>query len=362
MTSVYLMPSEKEPALLRSLVFWPNFRFEISPKRLFLCEIMAQYQEPFFRIVERPEEADFFAVPYEYFFAEDSCPEYLARVFALAKAAGKKVLLFDYTDYVDRTAKIPAHAILFRVSAYRHHKQRNEIVMPYFVEDIGKNHSFELKEKGKKASVGYCGQSRFGSALRRWRAQTKRFFSLLRWVLLMDPEPFVHSRGIFFRAAALALLRADTEITCNFIERSFYSLHRTSGKFDQSAVRREYIENLRENDFALCVRGDANNSQRLYETLSAGRIPLFVDTDCALPLEESIDYDSVMLRVHARDMRELPARMRTWWEGETEESFLMRQKHAREIYYEEYLRLDRFFERVFDRERSPYRDMLYAAL
>lgn len=356
MVKVYI-EKKNAPEFPYSLVFWPNFKFEISPKRLFLQEIMAQYQEPFFTVVERSEEADFFAVPYEYFFAEDACPEYLARVFALAKAAGKKVLLFDYTDYVDRTAKIPSHAVLFRVSAYRHHKQSNEIIMPYFVEDMGARYGIGPKEKGTSCVVGYCGQSRFGTETKRFRAQVKQFAHSLALRLSGDAEPSAHVRGIFWRGRALDML-VRGGIKTSFIERAFYSLHRFGISLQPAVVRHEYVENLRESDLAFCARGDANNSQRFYEALSASRVPLFLDTDCMLPLEEVIDYDRVMLRVPARELVTLPARIRSLWEKETPESFLARERRAREV-YEKYLRSDRFFALVSDRKRSPYMKLLY---
>lgn len=356
MTKVYI-EKQGAPELPYSLVFWPNFKFEISPKRLFLREIMEQYTEPFFTVVERPQEAEFFAVPYEYFFVADAYPAYLERVFALAKAAGKKVLLFDYTDYVDRKARIPAHAVLFRVSAYRHHKRQNEIIMPYFVEDMGMRFGVGPKEKGAASVVGYCGQSQFQNIGRKWRASLKWLFLSFLLRARGDTEPRTHKLGVLWRADALRILRAGGSMT-SFIERAFYSLHRGDNSFNPSEVRRAYVENLRECALALCVRGGANNSQRFYEALSASRVPLLLDTDCALPLEEIIDYDSVMLCVPAREIQTLPARVRSWWEKETPESFLARERRAREI-YEQYLRLDRFFSRVFHRERSPYLHLLF---
>lgn len=357
MIAVYIEKKDAPVHLPYSLVFWPNFRFEISPKRLFLREIMVQYQEPFFHIVERPEEAEFFAVPFEYFFVQKEHPEYLTRVFASAHAAQKKVLLFDYTDYVDWMPVLPPHAILFRVSAYRHHKRQNEIVMPYFVEDMGARYGITPKEKAEKPIVGYCGQSKFGSRMKALRAHLKWLAQAAARVLSGDPDCAAHRRGIFWRQAALRTLR-DSGVEQRVIERPFYALHRFSNAFDPNTVRREYIENLRECTVALCVRGDANASQRLYEALSAGRIPLLIDTDCVLPLEEVISYDSVMLRVSSRDIQTLPARVRSWWEKETPESFLARERRAREI-YERYLRLDRFFAFVFAREKSPYKNLLY---
>lgn len=358
MIKVYIEKQGAPEHLPYSLVFWPNFRFEISPKRLFLREIMAQYQEPFFTVVERADEADFFAVPYEYFFVVDACPAYLERVFALAKAAGKKVLLFDYTDYVDRTPPIPSHAVLFRVSAYRHHKKQNEIVMPYFVEDMDARFDIAPKEKGAEPVVGYCGQSRFGSSAKVFCARMKRFLYALRLRFARDPEPSAHERGIFWRARALRLLRA-AGVALLLKERSFYSLHHATAPHDTALLRREYADNLRDANLALTARGDANMSQRFYEALSASRIPLFLDTDCVLPLEEIIPYDRVMLRVSSREIETLPACVRAWWEKETPESFLARQRRAREV-YEKYLHLDRFFALVFDREKSPYKQLLFS--
>ncbi len=356
MTTVYI-EQQNAPELPLSLVFWPNFKFEISPKRLFLREIMAQYQKPFFEIVSDISVADFVAVPYEYVEARQRAPQYLERVFALAKSAHKKVLLFDYSDYVDTEIRIPDHAVLFRVSAYRHHKRQNEIVMPYFVEDMGARYGLAPKEKGDRCVVGYCGQSRFSGGARALRARLKWVFFSLWLRLTGDREPSVHQRGIFWRGRVLALLRRGG-INTSFVERPFYSLHRFSASLDARVLRRAFVENLRVCDLALCVRGDANSSQRFYEALSASRIPLFLDTDCVLPLEEIIRYDEAVLRVPSRELITLPVRIREWWGGQTSESFLARERRAREI-YEKYLRLDRYFEIVFDREKSPYRILLW---
>ncbi len=356
MTKVYI-ERQGAPELTPSLAFWPNFRFTISPKLLFRQEIAAQYQTPFFEIVSEVSRADFVAVPHEYFEAVQYAPEYLERVFALAKTARKKVLLFDYSDFVETEARIPADAVLFRISAYRHHKKQNELVMPYFVEDMGVRYGIAAREKGDTGIVGYCGQSKFGSPWRRLRARVKRLAQSALLRLRRDPYPAAHERGVFWRARALSLLRR-AGVATSFIERPFYSLHRFSAPLDPATLRREFVENLRGCALALCVRGDANASQRFFEALSASRIPLFLDTDCSLPLEEIIDYDRVMLRVPARELALLPARVREWWSGETPESFLAMEHRAREV-YETYLRLDRFFAIVFDREKSPYRQTLF---
>ncbi len=359
MTNVYI-EKEGAPELPMSLVFWPNYRFEISPKRLFLRDIMAQYKTPFFEVVADPTEADFFAVPYEYFDVADRYPAYLLRVYEKARMAGKKVLLFDYTDYVDRIPEFPAHAVLFRVSVYRHHKQPNELLMPYFVEDLGTRYAIGPKEWKGEPSIGYCGQSDFGTSWRHIRARVKWGLSFLLLLLRFDAKPLVHQRGIFWRKRALAIIKRS-ELKSDITVRRFYALHQKSGSFNAEEVRATYVENLRANDFSLCVRGDANASQRFYETLSASRIPLFVDTDCVLPLEEIIDYDKVMLRVSWRDLVVFPQKVREFVTKASASDARRIEQDARAV-YDEYLRLDRFFSLVFDRNSSPYRDILYTTL
>lgn len=359
MTKVYI-EKEGAPELLVSLVslvFWPNFRFEISPKRLFLRDILEQYKKPFFEVAPTPEEADFFAVPYEYFDVVDHYPAYLSSVYEKAERAGKKVLLFDYTDYVDRIPKLPLHSVLFRVSVYRHHKQQNELLMPYFVEDLGTRYSIGPKEWNGEPSIGYCGQSDFGTLMRHIRARVKWSLSRITLLVRFDKEPAVHKRGIFWRKKTLAILKRSG-LKADITVRRFYALHQKSGSFNPQEVRSTYVENLRANDFSLCVRGDANASQRFYETLSASRIPLFVDTDCVLPLEEVIDYDKILLRVSWRDLAVFPQKVREFLSTTSATDAIRIEQDAR-VVYDTYLRIDRFFARVFDRGTSPYASIIY---
>ncbi len=359
MIKVYIEQQEAPTQLPQSLVFWPNFRFEISQKRLFLREIMAQYERPFFEIAKRPELADFFAIPFEYFFVEKYNPEYLARVYSAAQTMKKKVLLFDYTDYVDRIPKLPPHAVFFRASAYRHHLTPREIVMPYFIEDFGKTISLHT-EKPSRAVVGFCGLSRYGSVKQALKAWLKRQGLRLLLTFWGDASPRVHASGIFWRTRALSALRQSNAVETRIIERASYSLHQGSVSGDPERIRAEYRKNLEASSLALCVRGDANASQRFYEALSAGRVPLLLDTDSALPLEALAPYEKCMIRVPYTEAMLLPERAAAWNSSQTAASFLEAEREAKAL-FQTYLRLDRYFELVFDPKRSPYKSILYGA-
>ncbi|MDO8619898.1 MAG: exostosin family protein [bacterium] len=356
MTNVYI-EQQGLPELTPSLVFWPNYRFPIKESRLFLRDIMAQYSEPFFNLVDRKEEADFFAVPFEYFDVVDGFGSYLARVYASAKEAGKKVLLFDYTDYVDRVPTLPKHAVLFRVSAYRHHKKENEFVMPYFVQDFG---SLPFSTKSPEPVIGFCGLSGYGRFPQSIKAEVKWYMTAVTLFLQGDRLRAVHRKGIYWRKQSLSVLRQTAGIKPAFVERHAYSLHRDSVEGTPERIRAEYTENLRASHLALVVRGDANASQRFYEALSAGRIPLFLDTNCVLPLEELVPYDSGMLRVPWTGLRTLGEVASKRYTMLTDTAFMEMERSARRI-FQGYLKLDRYFAIVFDKVHSPYRNVLYGA-
>ncbi|KKW12613.1 MAG: hypothetical protein UY50_C0005G0009 [Parcubacteria group bacterium GW2011_GWA2_49_9] len=322
MTKVYI-EQLGIPELPFALVFWPNFRFEIPSKRLFLREIMEQYQTPFFTVVKTPEEADFFAIPFEFFYVYDYDATYLQTVFALAKANGKKVLLFDYTDYVDRVPTLPPHAVLFRVSVYRHHKQPNEIVMPYFVEHFGLRYGITPRTGDRAIAVGYCGYSQFKNSVKKWRAYGKHILQQLALLSRFDRVPTVHTRGIFWRQRAMRLLQSSS-VLCRFVVRPFYSGHRMSITLDANDIRREYVENLRDCDLALC-------------------------------------YENCIVRVPSGKLANIAGIVQAWTKTHPAEPIAAMEGNAR-VVYDDYLRLDRFFSVVFDREQSPYAELLFTSI
>lgn len=55
-------------------------------------------------------------------------------------------------------------------------------------------------------------------------------------------------------------------------------------------------------DYALVARGRGNFSFRLYEAMSAGAIPVFIDTDCRLPFDDRIPYRELFVYVPVQDV------------------------------------------------------------
>ena len=95
-------------------------------------------------------------------------------------------------------------------------------------------------------------------------------------------------------------------------------------------------------DFVLCPKGDGNYSVRFYEALSLGRIPILIDTDMVLPLEETLDYSKFILRVDHADMHRLEDIVADFYEALSNEEFQAMQMEAREA-FATHLRYDSFF-------------------
>lgn len=82
-----------------------------------------------------------------------------------------------------------------------------------------------------------------------------------------------------------------------------------SSDADRERTQSEFDDNLRSSTYALCVRGTGNFSARFYEALSFGRVPLFVNTNCVLPLEDLIDWRSRSVWIEANDVDKIGDRL-----------------------------------------------------
>jgi len=82
------------------------------------------------------------------------------------------------------------------------------------------------------------------------------------------------------RTACLPVVMADSRIHTDCILRTQF----WGGKPHDAEVMREFRDNMKRSEFNLCLRGGGNFSMRLYQTLSAGRIPVLIVQDVAQDL------------------------------------------------------------------------------
>lgn len=346
MVKIFIPPNDIKD--LRYLpVLYPNLGVLINEKKLFADLGNRSMRYPVVEITQEVKDADFVLLPYEYFDVEKKYPKYLEDCVAVAQENRKKLLIFDLSDYTDQEINVP-YSWVFRIAGYVHRKKDNEIIMPFFVEDLAAYKKWQPRHKNGVPTVGFCGWAGFKSRTGQLKSLVKNLILDIKNVVVFDHNLDARKQGIYFRRKAIAALKKNVNITCNFIIRHSYSSHINTIEEKPEKLRAEYIENIAGSDFALAVRGDANASCRFYEILSMGRIPLFIDTDCVLPLQNEIDYKKIAILVDRRRIDKIGDVVAEFYRNLSDEEFIAMQKSARKV-FEEYLCADSFLNYVLSK-------------
>lgn len=338
------------PELRYLPVLYPNFGALMNEKKIFADRGNRSMRFPVVDVVKDLRKADFILLPHEYFDVADRYPEYMSEHLALAEKSGKKLLIFDLSDYSEKNIIVPK-AWVFRIAEYASRKRENVIVMPTFIEDLSGTGVPAPRPKGMMPIVGFCGWAGFRNSLEYLKFLIKNFLVDWRRLTTLNSEFVTHKQGIYFRRRALAALRngaACGQLSTNFIIRHSYSSHINTIEKPPEELRREYIANIADSDLALAVRGDANASCRFFEILSLGRVPLLVNTDCVLPLADELDYKKFTVFADHRDIPRLGKIVAEFWEHTSDEKFITMQKATREA-FEKYLRIDSFLAYILPR-------------
>jgi len=244
-----------------------------------------------------------------------------------ARAAGKPAAVFVGTD----EHKTVPHdgALVFQTSLLRSSRRSNEYAQPAWSEDFVSAHlggRLPIRRRGPRPVVGFCGLA----------PSRRGLLSRLR----------AHPTHTSIRARALRLLSEHGGIETNFVERErFLGGAITRGRLDLAAMKRvrdEYVQNMVESDYILCSRGAGNFSYRLYETLSCGRIPIFVDTDCVLPYDFAAPWREHLVWVDESQLASVGVRVAEFHEALGDGEFEELQRSCRRL-WEEYIAPEGFF-------------------
>jgi Exostosin family len=172
------------------------------------------------------------------------------------------------------------YGTVYRQSLFTDLRLPNEQAAPAEVADpqVEMNTTLSPRDFPSAPSVGFCG-----------------YVSnpLVRWVYRRAGR-IRKAEGLQLRARALRALRRTRGVGTNFIVRQMYRAG-MRGRFHHFAKgeykpRAQFWDNIFSNDYTLCLRGAGNFSYRLYEVLASARIPLFINTNCVLPLQDEIDW------------------------------------------------------------------------
>ncbi len=227
-----------------------------------------------------------------------------------------------------------SHIFYFRMGGFRRQLPAQNVGFPILVGDQFKNMGCFAFAKAKLPTVGFCGHAT-KSTVKKYKEYAKCLLENGRR-FLSNPfgttyEPLFASG--YERAKLLALLEASDLVKTHFIYRDNYRANAVTHA-QRDATTQEYFENMRHAAYVLCLRGVGNFSVRLYETLMMGKIPIFVDTDCILPFEDSINWKDHVVWVNWPDRKNIAEIVSNFHARISNDDFVQLQERNRQLWQE----------------------------
>ena len=296
------------------------------------------FDTTYYAITDDMHAADMVFAPYRHNWLLQFDNELLTECARVARASGLP-LLIDGSGDVETPLALD-NAYILRIGGYRFIRERGMIQVPPLADDLLERYQggrIDIRTKGEgKPIVGFAGWAKI-SFKQYLRTVVKELPVRVRGIF--DARYRACTKGVLWRQKAIRALQSSPQITFNLRARSTFSASPKTAEGDMHALRKEMVDTILQSDYALDVRGDANNSTRLFEILSLGRIPVIVDTERNFPFKDKIDYTSFALIVDFRDIKKLPERIEEFHKNISPERFEEMQRNAREAYVN-YFRID----------------------
>lgn len=256
----------------------------------------------------------------------------------LAKKLDKRIIIFCNGDD-SRIINWPKHVVVFRFALSRENNSPQELSFPHFHHDIFKSNNemagLDLRSKKSRPNVGFCGYAPpINTPYNFQKVKDIVKFGIYLFFKRKSNNSSTHA----VRTLCIIRMIFTRKINSNFIiRRSFafnkYGVLQPGGSTEKSLEQRiEYINNIKESDYVLCVRGIANSSIRLYESLCLGRLPLIINTQCIFPAEDFINYNQLGLVVDEKDIIKLPEILKRFHNSISNDEFQKRQIRSREVW------------------------------
>jgi hypothetical protein len=265
--------------------------------------------------------------------------ELAQRFVDLAGGVGLRTLIVVNHDSI---APLPIRGpmVVLRVSLDRRTRASWEFALPAWHEDIVDTHlggRLGFREYRSKPVVSFCGiAARTDPPLKR-----RIKFAAMR-ALKMLGYHWAHNDGIYLRQLAMSYLNASRRVDTSFIVRDAYFGGLELDQTVKARVRAEYIQNILDSDYVLCVRGWGNFSFRFFEAMSLGRTPVLVDTDCVLPFDFVHDYKKFCVIVPENEVHHVDQRVSEFHARFDSRSYRLHQEGVRSFWVE-WLAAEGFF-------------------
>lgn len=291
------------------------------------------------------QNADAILLPNNFNALSDESRAYIARYAKEGEKRNIPVYVFSFGDYSHKLHFDPRVRV-FLMSAYKSSLRPNDVLVPTTARTFDTVER-SLRKKQDIPVVSFCGFAGLKSP-KQW---IKYHLKNLGWNFAGLFNPFFYARkaGIYWRRKAMRALELSPVVRTRFIVRRSFSGAGRTIELSPAAARKEFIDSIVDADFVLTPKGDGNYSNRFLEALSLGRIPVLIDTDVLLPLEDTIPYEKIVVRVPMNKVAVTPKYVRDFYDSLTEAEWQERQKLARSTFLE-HLEQSQFFRNYFPTE------------
>jgi len=346
----YLLKSDAVNLNPMLLPFWSNFSETGDYPWMNRHEGYMEIGHTLFDMVPL-EEADFAVMPDDwktvvgelwYSKVNKQAKELYLQFAKKAEEAEKPLIVFFSCDRSDDKVPDLKNAFIFRHSGYRSQKKPRNFIWPSFCEDFVKHYfanQLPIRQKQEKPIIGFCGLTKQDS----WKFKFKRIayylYILPHWQYRTKCPPF---QGHILRNKVLEKLKSSDLVETNFVaENKMVFLGQTSSE-KRKKSRDEYIENMRSSDYIVCCRGTANFSNRIFETLCCGRIPILIDTDRSLPYDFIIDWKKYCVWIDEKEISNIGQKVAEFHQNLSPQEFVDLQLECRQ-FWQEWLSAEGFF-------------------
>ncbi len=272
------------------------------------------------------ENSDYVLVPHAWRHIKDN-PNYLAYLHNLSKET--PILVVNSGDISPRCNL--SNTVELRTFLHPWEKNGRKIVLPYPVMDK----IFKIRKWKPKPTISFMGYvpklgpgSFFGENIQ----------GLMR--------PIKSSVYLNRKLSTHKLEKLTSDFDVKLTKRSSFTAYSSNPNLEK--LIEEYNSELNGADYILCPRGAANTSMRFYESLSAGRTPILVDSGGSLPEMKTKEFwSSNVITVNLfRDWTKQI--LDDWQELSNSDAYKVRQIENNKIFSEE-LKFEKYLSKLFQR-------------
>ena len=296
----------------------------------------------YFSFENKIEESDIAIWPLEYGFTIKYYKTKFKNFNRQAKQENKLIWIYTGGDF-GQTLK-DKEIYNFRLGGFRSKINERTIVLPSFIDDPYHkyfNKPFQPLTKTEIPKIGFVGHAKTGlhKYIREYLSYLNINISRLTKKLIADYQPFYPSS--VKRAKYLMILKISARVNTDFILRDKYRAG-VKNLVEKENSTKEFFSNIFNNPYIFCLRGVGNFSVRFFETLAVGRIPILVDTDCNLPLQNEINWNKHCVIIPEKDVKKMDVIISNFHKEISIKEFTKIQEENRNLWKSKLTR-DRFF-------------------